>query len=180
MVHDLIAITHRNILHHPRRGCIVFFLIYCMFHILTVCISRVRVLAASNHQQIFDSPPTRRLEETIKAFGGKQAETMAVRTLLTASRRRGKAGSSSVSYPRHREPEQRTEFMKARETLRTNSLLSVQGEGVWRQSRTKDSCVFTEACLLNKSSQPLSAVPEGAGVAALATSLEEVPVCSDF
>lgn len=60
---------------------IVFFLIYCMFHILTVHISRVWVLAASKYQQIFDSPLTRCLEEMIKAFRGKRTETMVARML---------------------------------------------------------------------------------------------------
>lgn len=66
---------------------------------------------------------------------------------------------SGVSYPWHGEPKRRTECMKARATLRTNSLLSVQGGGGWGGGGVKAEPIKRFMCVYKgmSSEQVLSA-----------------------
>lgn len=118
------------------------FLIYCMFHMLTVCTSGEKFLAASKPTNLYCSPG-QVLSRNNKSFlreadwnnGGDCSFLLRCSARLsTASEEERERGAFHIMSTRNRAGGN-TEWIKLRETLKTNSLLTVPGKGcVWSES----------------------------------------------
>lgn len=173
MEHDLLVFTHRNILHHASRHCVLFNLLH-VSHINCTYLQGLGFSSIKLSTDLWFSPDSV-LRRNDKSF---QRETDwnnggegALNGLL--SQRKSGWGWCFISLAQGAKAMRKSAWKQERHSEQT--VYWVRRERVvWRQSRTKDSCVFTKACLLNKSSQPLSARPRGTGVAVVATSLDSL------